>query len=639
MAIKDEKRKSKLDKVKDSLYDKYADIHPKKRSSLHPRAVQAQDEWGDDDIKRKARFSKRQVSSKQKTLAWVKRFFMMSLGFFVLAGLFAGFRIFTGGNNSTGDINITILTQPFVDGGEDLPVTVQIVNNNSSQIETANIIFEYPTTSFSDGKIQRERIVLDTIRSGQTAFHDFNVRLFGEEGEERILTAKIEYRAQGSNAIVVKEIQEMVTIRSTPIQVLVEGRDTSIPSQSYTFDLIVNSNATQVTSNLMAKLEYPQGFIFESAEPAPSFDIDTWMLGDIEPGSNRTISITGKINGVSGETKVIRASVGEQDSKHERQISTVYGSQVRQVSLTPSFLDAKIVVDRKTGNRIIIPAAKKTQVSIEWKNTLPVQLQNVKLQAEISGNAYTSSNISNTDGFYDSNSNMITWDPVKNSILKVINPGQQNTFKFNIEPIPLASSDGRIITQPVVDIILRASGTDGVGKVQSAEVIASVQLVVNSDVRLDLKTQHTGGPFTNIGPIPPVVGQKTEYTLTWQITNSSNNLNDAMVTTRLPSYIDWLGITTPAGEKMTYNESTRELVWNLGQVTAGAGFTKKLREVSFKIAITPSMSQKNQAPQLTESLVFGAEDTYTNGPIRVVRDPHTTRLLNDVELDRGLVIE
>jgi len=637
MAIKDEKRKSKLDKVKESLYDKYADIHPKKRSVLHTRATHAKDDWDDSDLGQKAHYSKKKASKNQRMLLWVKRFFLASVSFFLLAGLFAGIKIFTGGNNSTGALDLSILTQPFVDGGEDLPVTIQLINNNSTQIETADIIFEYPTTSFSDGDIQRDRVSLEIVKSGETVFQDFDIRLFGEEGEERILTAKIEYRVQGSNAIVVKEVNEVVTIRSTPIEVLIEGRDASIPNQLYTFDLVINSNATQITNDIVAKLEYPQGFTFESAEPAPSFDVDTWILGDIEPGSSRVITVTGNMIGSSGDGKVFRASVGEQDVRRERQIATVYGSQIHQVSLTPSFIDASFKVGPNSSNRIIIPAAQATTVNVAWANTLPVQLQNVTFEAEFSGNAYTSSGVSNTDGFFDSNSNTVKWDSVNSSVLEIIDPGENNTFKFNVQPRPLASGNGQIITQPVIDVVLRASGVDGVGQVQDAEVIASVQLVVNSDVRLEPKTLHFGGPFTNTGPMPPVQGQRTEYTLVWQATNSSSNLRDAMVTTRLPAYVDWLGVTTPSSENISYNDTTRELVWSLEQVNAGTGFNSSMREVSFKVAITPSSSQSNQIPPLTESLVFEAEDTYTGGTIRVVRNPHTTRLLNDVSLNSGIV--
>ena len=637
MAIKDEKRKSKLDKVKESLYDKYADIHPKKRSVLHTRATHTKDDWDDSDLGQKAHYSKKKASKNQRMLLWVKRFFLASVSFFLLAGLFAGIKIFTGGNNSTGALDLSILTQPFVDGGEDLPVTIQLINNNSTQIETADIIFEYPTTSFSDGDIQRDRVSLEIVKSGETVFQDFDIRLFGEEGEERILTAKIEYRVQGSNAIVVKEVNEIVTIRSTPIEVLIEGRDASIPNQLYTFDLVINSNATQITNDIVAKLEYPQGFTFESAEPAPSFDVDTWILGDIEPGSSRVITVTGNMIGSSGDGKVFRASVGEQDVRRERQIATVYGSQIHQVSLTPSFIDASFKVGPNSSNRIIIPAAQATTVNVAWANTLPVQLQNVTFEAEFSGNAYTSSGVSNTDGFFDSNSNTVKWDSVNSSVLEIIDPGENNTFKFNVQPRPLASGNGQIITQPVIDVVLRASGVDGVGQVQDAEVIASVQLVVNSDVRLEPKTLHFGGPFTNTGPMPPVQGQRTEYTLVWQATNSSSNLRDAMVTTRLPAYVDWLGVTTPSSENISYNDTTRELVWSLEQVNAGTGFNSSMREVSFKVAITPSSSQSNQIPPLTESLVFEAEDTYTGGTIRVVRNPHTTRLLNDVSLNSGIV--
>jgi hypothetical protein len=637
MAIHDEQRKSKLDKVKESLYDKYADIHPKKRSDLHTRVTQSKTSWDDSDLGQKAHFEKIPMKKNKATLVWVKRFFLISLGIFVLAGLFAMTKLLTGGNLSTGAVELTLLTQPFVDGGENLPVTIQLVNNNATQIETADIIFEYPTTSFADGEIRRERVSLNTVKAGETLFQDFDIKLFGEEGEERTLTAKVEYRVQGSNAIVVNDTTTVVTIRSTPIQVLVEGRDASIPNQEYTFDIIVNSNATTVTSNIITQVEYPQGFTFISAEPVPSFDVNTWVLGDIEPGTSRTINVTGMLVGEVGDGKVFRVSLGEQDPRNERKIATIYGSQTQQVSLAPSFLDARIAVSGNSSNRLIIPAAQKTTVNVVWQNTLPVQLRNITLEAELSGNAYTVSGVTGTDGFYDSNTNTVRWDPTTSNVLDTVNPGAQGTFRFELQPRPLASSSGEIINQPVINVILRASGIDGVGQVQQSETIASTQLVVNSDVRLEPKTLHFGGPFVNAGSVPPIVGQTTEFTLVWQITNSSSNLRAGTLTTRLPSYVVWQNVKTPSNENLVYNTATRELIWDLGQVNAGAGFTQAAREVSFKVAITPSVTQLAQVPTLTESLVFEAEDTYTGGTIRVVRNPHTTRLLNDINLNNGVV--
>lgn len=638
MALSDHERKSKLEKVKESLYDKYADIRPRQRSTLHTHTAQGAHDWDDADIEQKVHYSKDTMSKSKKTLHWIKKFFIVSLGFFLLAALFAAFKLFDGGNNvSTDGIDLSIMTQPFVDGGEDLPITVQITNNNPTNIETADIIFEYPVTSLPGSEQTRQRVSIDTVRAGDTVFEDFDIQLFGEEGEERLLTAKLEYRVAGSNAIFVKEATELVTIRSTPIELLIEGRDSTIPNEMYAFDILVSSNATDVAGGIILKVEYPQGFTFETAEPAPTFDVDTWVIGDLEPASDRTIHIEGKLEGATTDNKVFRVLVGQQDERQERKIGTVFNSKVHPVRLTPSFIDASLAANGVSGTRIIIPAAQKTSVTVNWKNTLPIQLQNVKLEAIISGNAYSSAGIDGTDGFFDSNTNSIVWDPTVFDSLISVDPGEQGTFKFNVKPQPLASTNGQIISQPLIHVVVRASGIDSVGQIQDAETVASVDLVINSDVRLEPKTLHYGGPFTNAGSVPPTVETETEYTLVWHLTNSSTNVTGAKLTTRLPAYVDWQGATFPTSEDLTYNTVTRELVWDVGQLEAGAGFTTDPREVSFKVAITPSTSQRGDIPPLTESLVFEGNDTYTNGTIRIVRNPHTTKLLNDVSMNNGVV--
>jgi len=638
MAIEDNDRKSKLEKVKESLYDKYADIHPRIRSTFHTHTARGPRDWDDKDLESRAHFEKETMSKSKKTLHWIKRFFLISVGIFVLAILFAGFKLFNGGSAvSTEGLDIKIFSQPFVDGGEDLTITIQITNDNNTALETADVIFSYPVTSLADSELRRERVSLGTIASGSTVSQDFDIRLFGEEGEERNLTASLEYRVQGSNAIFIKDTSELVIIRSTPIEILVDGRDTSIPNEDYGFDVVISSNTTTLTNNVLLKLEYPQGFTFVSSDPVPTFDVDTWVIGDLEPTTNRVVHIEGTLEGVTNDDKVFRVLIGQQDERQERNIGTVFNSKVHSVHLTPSFIDASLAVNGVSGNRIIIPAAQKTAIALRWQNTLPVQLQNVKLEAVLSGNAYTTTGIDGTDGFYDSNTNTINWDPTVVDVLQIVDPGEQGSFKFNIEPKPLASVNGQTISKPSIQVAVRASGINGFGEIESTETIASVDLVINSDVRLEPKTLHFGGPFVDAGPMPAKVGETTEYTLVWRITNSSSNVTNAKLTTRLPSYVDWVGTSFPTSENMTYNSSTRELSWDIGPLTAGAGFTGNAREVSFKVSITPSESQRGQIPALTESLVFEGLDTYTNGTIRVVRNPHTTKLLNDVNMNNGVV--
>jgi hypothetical protein len=90
--------------------------------------------------------------------SFFKKFFYFSLGFAVLAALFATVMFFTGGNTvSNANIEITVLGNSFTAGGEELPLQVEVSNKNASALELADLFVEYDnggTTTNSVGHVR-----------------------------------------------------------------------------------------------------------------------------------------------------------------------------------------------------------------------------------------------------------------------------------------------------------------------------------------------------------------------------------------------------------------------------------------------------------------------------------------------------
>ena len=134
--------------------------------------------------------------------------------------------------------------------------------------------------------------------------------------------------------------------------------------------------------------------------------------------------------------------------------------------------------------------------------------------------------------------------------------------------------------------------------------------------------------------LPPIAEKETTYTVIWTALNSSNNLSSAEVRATLPSYVRWKGVTT-SGENISFDQASGEVLWSLGKVDAGTGFSSKAREVAFQIGFFPSVNQVGEAPDILSQAVFSANDDFTFVPIRISTRSVSTRLSTDPGFKSG----
>jgi hypothetical protein len=133
----------------------------------------------------------------------------------------------------------------------------------------------------------------------------------------------------------------------------------------------------------------------------------------------------------------------------------------------------------------------------------------------------------------------------------------------------------------------------------------------------------------NSGPIPPKVEQKTTYTVVWSLSNTANNISKVQVRSSLPSWVKFMGNFSPATEDLVYNDSTKEIVWNVGSIPKGTGITETGKDVSFQVELSPSLSQLNTTPVIINSATLTGHDDFANVDVKVNKTLLNTRLLGD----------
>ena len=152
---------------------------------------------------------------------------------------------------------------------------------------------------------------------------------------------------------------------------------------------------------------------------------------------------------------------------------------------------------------------------------------------------------------------------------------------------------------------------------------------IATDARLSSRAIHWSGPFENTGPMPPKAESETTYTVIWTITNTSSKIKDAKVAASLPLYVKWLSQTNPASENISFNSARAEVVWDAGDIEAGAGIEGPPREASFQISFLPSLSHEGQSPVILNESVLSGTDSFTSASVGETRPSLTTTLKTD----------
>jgi len=626
-----EEERSKIEDVKRHLYD--PDDHNMthtREGILHQVDHDVSFKWQDDDkIKENNDFNKKM---KKPHTSPFKKFFIISLVFFVVTIGFAFYR-FSNNNVSVSNDNIEIkvIGNAFTKGGEELPLQIEITNKNNANLELSNLMIEYPKGA-ADDLTDMTRLPKDnigTIKPGETVIRSIKVKLFGEEKTSRNVKISLEYHPEGSNAIFTKDFYYPVTISIAPLSLKIDSPTEITSNQPISFKVTATLNTSLPDDNPILQLVYPNNFIFEEAIPAPTFGNSIWDLSLLQLEKPMMIQVDGRLIGQDGDQQVLHAYAGIQNANDQTIMNVVYSSTLEKILITKPFLDVKILVNGQDYNEYSVSGGSKVGVEVKWVNNLTTRITDAQIIVNLSGNAFDKAKINANAGFYNSSTNQIIWDKNQLSNLSEINPGESGSASFTFQPLSFLGNSN-IVKDPKVSINVSIKGRQPLDGYTYNDINNFSEKIVK--VLSDF--QIVSSAFYTSGYLPPKAESETKYTVTWTLYNSSNTISQAQAKAVLPIYVNWAGLASGTNDNLTYNDITREVIWNIGQVIPNIGITSN-RDISFVVSLKPSLYQVNSIPQLMKEVNLSGIDNFTNTTIKNTYGAITTMLLNDPNFKPG----
>ncbi|TSC87062.1 MAG: Uncharacterized protein G01um10148_167 [Parcubacteria group bacterium Gr01-1014_8] len=563
-----------------------------------------------------------------------------AVAFFVGAlGFFAYYFILGGGSSpaSPGNIDISISGPLQIASGEPAELQVAIVNRNRTSLQLADLVVKYPngTRSPTDllTSLPDQRIPLGTIEPGGRRQGTVSAVFSGVEGEHADIAVELEYRLENSSAIFVATSQYQFLFASSPLSISIEGNDETVSGQPIELKVTIASNSDTPVKDVLFTGSYPFGFTFGSGEPSPTKigGGNMWSLGDIFPGQKRTIILQGTLAGESGDERVFRFSAGTRKSKTDQTISTTLADYAHHITVSKPFLGLAVLINKEAGGNTTVAPGDSVTVSVTYQNNLQTAIADAVIVARLSGAEIDGTTVRSTDGFYRSADNVVLWDKsTTNGSLATIAPGAKGTVSFSF--VVPKDEAMQALRNPRLDITVHAAGkrVSQTGVPETLQASASQTLRFASDLQLAAQGLYYTNPFGSTGPMPPKAGTETTYAIVFNVTNTTNKVENATVRATLPPYVRWVGVYSPSTEKLVFNPNDSSVTWHIGTIEPGAGIGGALpRQAAIAIGFTPSTSQIGQQPALIRSISLSGTDASTHVSVTKTTTDITTNIVGD----------
>lgn len=525
----------------------------------------------------------------------MRKFTFFIIFLFLALGL-AGFWYWQRNPYSKEILKLEILGSNEAVVSEEVEYTVKYKNNGNVRLEEPRLIFEFPEyTLLPEGESRRKEIgpeELGDIYPGEEKTIQVRGRLFGKEGELKTAKAWLSYQPKNLEARYESETSFTTAIRAIPLTFNFDLPSRIEADRDLKFSLNYFSSLDYPLSNLGVRIEYPGGFEFLESAPK-GMEKTEWEIPLLNKAEGGRIEIKGRLAGQIGEQKIFKASFGIwQEDEFILLKETTKGVEITRPQI--------FVFQQINGSeQYVANSGDLLHYEIFFRNIGKEPFTDLFLVARLEGKGFDFESVKTNLGKFNQGDKSIVWDWRDVSELRFLDQGEEGKVEFWINLkgwMPADSGD----KNPLLKNFVLISKTEEEFETKMA-----------SNLTISQNGSFQDEVFGNSGPVPPKAGETTTYTIIWLAKNYYNDVRNVKVKAVLPPDVKLTGRIFPEEQasKFTFDSQSREIVWAVGNLEAGAGILNSPPNIAFQIALTPE-SEKGVFPLVREAVVTG-EDQWT----------------------------
>lgn len=610
-------QEDRLEHLREELYSTTAKRQSKKPVVSSKKRKQPPHQW-------------RSTQKNQKKGWTVTTWFLLISGvFFVIAAAAATLIFLLGGRTvSVQNLELSVQVPGSTDSGETIEGVVVVRNTNPVPLPFVEITVTFPEGTRKPADLTEALPFLiqevGPLAPGESAELPIQAVFFGEEGEDKEVGVAVEFRAEDSNAVVVKETSTVVNVASAPLGLTVDAPTQVAPGEVFPIEVRVQGTGSEQLNNIVLMADYPFGFTPRDIEPNADLDDRVWRIDELEPGDNNVVTMSGEFVAQSGSTRTIRFMVGTDLTPSGESLDIVYAQRAHEVQIGEANIGINFSMNGQSDELVVARAGSELEGRITIENQTDGDLFDAEVAIALSGDFFSSEDVDVDDGLYSPRAQTITFSRDTEPSLSELGPGEDAVLRFSI---PLLEEEDLLEVQnPELVFEVNASAREISANNVPGLVERTIQknVRVRSDLTLESELLRTTGSFENTGPWPFQADRESTVTLVLTAANTYNTVANAEVTLDLPPFVSFAGRALPAGADVSYQERTGALEWQIGELSPYSA-----RELVLQLVVLPTDAYAGTSPVLVSDQRIEGVDRFTQRTIVETHRDHTTRLIDD----------
>jgi hypothetical protein len=365
-----------------------------------------------------------------------------------------------------------------------------------------------------------------------------------------------------------------------------------VNGQDATFTVNYGNISGQDLENTELRMQYPEGFKFNMSNPQPSRNSDVFSLGRVLNNTTGKIDINGSFIGDSGQEKLVVAELGfVSGTSFSPQITSSVAFKVAASSIS--------LIQRTTPSEHA-DFGSKIDYQLEYANYGSLTMTNVILTVTVEGAAIDLPQMKAQNAIITGNK--LTWKAATVPELSLVPANGKGSVRFSI---PVKQS----LTTNLINQTIKIYATIESDQLKSPIRAQDLELKLSSSIKLQVSGKYVSGSM------PMKVGQPTVYSITFMLTNGTNEVSGTELIASLPLPDSaWKDVVVPEAERenLIFDRNSNKLRWKVGKLPALTGRYSPARMVTFQLEVVPNISDKGSAMTILKDIQAFGTDTFVN---------------------------